>query len=407
MLLRKCLLPALLAGTVAALLAACAPAAPSPTAPPKPTEAPRPAAKPTEAPKPAATAAPTAKPAEQPSEVRPAAKPTEAPAAKPAFDTKAVADFYRGKTVRIMVGFAAGGSFDVYARMLAKQLPKYIPGNPNVIVENKPGAASMLAANQVYATEPKDGTVIGYIIEGLLLQQAVGNPGVQFDATKINWLASTVRTWGACAVRTDRGVNSIQDVIGGKEVAVGATGVGSLTHDVPAVLKTALGANFKIVVGYEGTAKTRLALESGELDGNCMTWDEMASIDKDKLVGNPPFMKVLVIMGDRTPDHPALKGVPAAETLAKTDETRQLLKVVQRPSDMTKPFMMAPEVPRDRVLAMREAFWQALNDKDFLADAAKGGWEVSPRRGEEVEQMVKEVLATPPAIVEKLKTFLK
>jgi tripartite-type tricarboxylate transporter receptor subunit TctC len=419
---------------------ACAPAAPaSPTAAPaKPAEAAKPAAtaapaKPTEGPaakpaeaKPALSkaegpaASPAAKPAEAKPAASPAAKPAEtkpalskaegpaaSPAAKAAFDEKAVADFYRGKNVRILVGFAPGGSFDVYARMLAKVLPRYIPGSPNVIVENRAGAASMLAANQVYATEPKDGTAVGYVIEGLLLQQAVANPGVQFDGNKINWLASTVQTWGACAVRSDKGINSIQDVIGGKEVAVGATGVGSLTHDVPAVIKAALGANFKIVTGYEGTSKMRLAVESGELDGNCMTWDEMSSIDKDKLVGDKPFLKVLTIMGEKTPDHPALKGVPAAETLAKTDEARLLLKTVQRPSDMTKPFMMAPEVPRDRVEAMRQAFFNGLKDQEFLADAAKGGWEVSPRPGTEVAEMVREILATPAPIVEKLKTFLK
>ncbi|MBI4494395.1 MAG: hypothetical protein HY690_16550 [Chloroflexi bacterium] len=385
------------------LMAACAPAAaPSPTAAPaKPAPTTAPA-------KPAPTAAP-AKPApEKPAATQaPAPKPTEPPVARPAFDEQAVAEFYKGKTVRIIVGAGPGGSFDIYARMVAKQLPRYIPGNPTVIVENQPGAVSILAANAVYNTERKDGTVIGYVVENFILQQVIGAPGVQFDAGKFQYLSSTVRTAGACQTRTDTGIKSIQEVLEGKQLIVGSTGPGSLTNDVPAALKAALGANIKIVPGYDGTAKMRLALEAKEVDGLCSTFDEMVVFDREKLEGSNPSRKVLVIMGAETPNHPYLKGVPAVETLARTDEARQLLRLVHAPAEMTKPWVVAPEVPKERVEALRKAVLGTLADKEFLADADKGGWTVSPRSGEEVAQIARSVLSTPPATIEKLKAILK
>jgi hypothetical protein len=151
----------------------------------------------------------------------------------------------------------------------------------------------------------------------------------------------------------------------------------------------------------------RLALEGREVDGLCMTWDEMSTLDREKLEGSNPAQKVIVIMGEKTPDHPALKGVPAAETLAKTEEQKQLLKVVHAPAEMTKPFAVAPEVPADRVAALRRAFSDGLADREFLAEAERGGWSVSARPGEEVARLVQAVLSTPPATIEKLKDILK
>ncbi|MBI4491902.1 MAG: hypothetical protein HY690_03815 [Chloroflexi bacterium] len=382
-------------GAVAVLAVACAPAAP-----PSPTAAPA---------KPAPTAAPAkqeAKPAATPAPAKPAA--TAAPAAKPgAFDEKAVADFYKGKTIRIIIGFAPGGGFDTISRVIAKVLPKYVPGNPNVIAENREGAGSMLAANAVFKSEPKDGTAIGSFNENLVLLQALGQQGIEYDASKFQWLASMVNSPSACATRVDAGINSIDEVIAGKQWIVGAEAPGTTTHDVPSVLKGALGANIKLVAGYTGTSKQRLAVENKEVDGICFTWESMRTTARAWFEQSPPSARVLIIMGGKTPDHPWLKGVPAAETLAKTPEARQLLVAVNAPSEMSKPYAVAPEVPKERVQALRQAFAQVAADKDFQAEIEKAKLEVTYSAGPEVEARVKQVLDTPPAVADKLKTMLK
>ncbi len=373
---------------------ACAPSA-APTATPAP-------------PKPASTA-----PAQQAGQTAPTAAPakpapTQAPAAKPAaFDEKAVADFYRGKTVRIVVGFPPGGGFDTYSRLLAKHLPKYLPGNPNIIVENKPGAGSMIAANEVFRVAEKDGTVIGSFNEQLVLLQGLGQDGIEYNARRFQWLGSLVNSPSACAVRTDAGIDSFEEVIAGKQWIIGADAPGTTTHDVPAVLKGALGANIKIVPGYAGTARQRLAVESKEVDGACFTWESMRTTARAWFEQTPPAAKVLVVMGSKTPDHPWLKGVPAAETLAKTSEAKQLLAAVNLPSEMSKPYAVAPEVPKDRVEALRQAFSKVVADKEFLSEAERAQLEVTPLSAQEVEARVSQILDTPPTVMAKLKEILK
>ncbi len=366
------------------LLGACAP-------PPTPTIAP------TRAEATAVPAKPTPAPAAQPS-------PTSKPAA---FDERAVADFYRGKTIRIVVGFAPGGAFDVYSRILAKYLPKYLPGSPTVIVENRPGAGSVLAANAVYNTEPKDGTVIGSFNEFLVLQQLMDAPGIQFDTGRFQWLGSSVSTFSACLARTDVGIRSIQEIMDGKELVVGTTGPGAATHDTPAVLNAALGTRFKLVPGYDGIAKVQLALESKEVDGYCVSFDAVQIVGRHMLEGDSPSARVLVVMGDKTLDHPFLKGVPAAETLAKTEEARTLLRTLHAPSQMSKPFAVAPDVPRDRVEALRKAVADSFADPQFRDEAQRAQQEVSPSNGERVTAIVRQLLSTPPPVVARLKDVLK
>jgi tripartite-type tricarboxylate transporter receptor subunit TctC len=415
-----------LAGTLLVLVAvACAPAAPSPTAAPaKPAEAAKPAAttapaKPTEAAaaKPAEAKSAEAKPAASPAaktEAKPAASPaakTEAkPAASPAaksetFDEKAVADFYRGKTIRLITGSAAGGGFDFYARLVARYMPPLIPGNPNVIVENR--TSNIQTANAVFSTEPKDGTAIGTFAESQTYYQLIGGQGVAYDAQRFNWIGAAAKGRTACAARTDTDIRSVEQIIGGKELIIGTNAPGSNIHDIPAVMKAALGANFKLVSGYGGTSQILLALERKEIDGFCSTYDSTVRAAQEKLEGSTPFMRFISITGSKSLDEPYLKDVPATQVLAKTDEARQLLRAVESPEEMSKPYAMAPEVPRDRVLVLRKAMWEAFNKPEMKADGQKARQEVIPSTGEQVEQTVKEIMSTPPAVVEKLKEILK
>ncbi len=357
-----------------------------------------------------AQAAPTAAvaPAAPATAAIPAAAATPgAGAAATADDDRAVAAFYQGKTIRIVVAYTAGGAFDVIARMLARVLPQYIPGRPNVIVENKPGAAGILATNTVYAAEPKDGTVIIMPGENLVLLQAVGAAGVEFDARKLNWLAGSSRSPYGCLVRLDSGITSILEVIGGKEAVLAATSPGTGLYDTGAILNGTLGTNFKLVPGYGGAADMRLAMDRKEVDGTCNNLESMLSLDRPKLEGDTAYARVLVMLGAETPDYPFLKGVPAAETLAKTDEARQLLRAVNGPSLMGRPFAMAPGVPPARVATLRQAFAAALADPQFLAEADHAGFKTSAVSGEEVTRIVDEIQSTPPALLARLKEILQ
>jgi tripartite-type tricarboxylate transporter receptor subunit TctC len=323
------------------------------------------------------------------------------------FDERAVAAFYSGKTVRIVVGYGPGGATDTISRMLQKVLSKHIPGNPNVVIENKPGGGSMLAANTVYNTEPKDGTVITIFSQQLVTQQAIRAPGVQFDAAKFNWLASTYDTVGMCAARTDSGITSIQDIMNGKELTVSSFGKGTPSYEPPAVMNAALGTNFKIVTGYQSGAAQRLAVKNGEVQGFCTSFETVAGTERDMVEGPNPLTRVIIVTGSETPSHPFLQGVPAAETLAKTDEAKNLLRAVHVSFQINLPFAAAPGVPSDRVAALRRAFERAYADPELVAIAEQAKLTIAPKTGEEVTRIVLEMLNTPPATLEKLKDILQ
>jgi tripartite-type tricarboxylate transporter receptor subunit TctC len=409
------------------LAAACAPAAPpSPTAAPaKPTEPPKPAAtaapaKPTEAPaaKPAPTApakpaeakpaaSPAAKPAASPAAKPAEAKPAASPAAKAAFDAKSIADFYRGKTVKIIVGLSAGGGYDLTSRLIARYLPKYIPGEPTVIVENRPGAGSALAANTIYNTEPKDGTIIGNISPTLVLRQALGQPGVEYDGARIQWLGATAKDFTTCLVRSDTGVTSIQDSINGKEIILATLGPGDNSHDVPALMNASLGTRFKLVPGYQGAAQFRLAVDNKEADGFCITFiSGMLIGDTERLSGANPAARIIVSLAERNPDHPFLKDVPTADSLARDAEAKTLLRAVDAAQIFNKPYFVAPGVPADRVAALRAALASTYADPAFVDEAKKARFDISPSSGEEVERVVRDVLNIPPPLLDKLKAVL-
>jgi tripartite-type tricarboxylate transporter receptor subunit TctC len=365
------------------LLVACAPAAPAPTAAP---------AKPTEVTKPTAAAA-TAAPAPTAAAAAPAPKP----------DTRALEEFYRGKTVRVIVGSAPGGGYDTYARAVARHIGKHIPGNPNVIVENVPGAGSLKAANQVYRTEAKDGTVIGHIQGGLFVQQLLGLEGVEFDALKWQVLGVPSSDNNTCVVTKDSGLTSLNEVMnpGGKQIIVGGNAPGSATWDVAMRLRSALDLNLKMVDGYDGTAKIRLAMDQGEVDGICgwgyesvraTAWDRVESGD------------YVVIAQVTEQPMPELERVPLAVQLAKTDEDRELIRLgIMVPSKILRPFLVAPEVPAERAQALRQAFDTTMKDKDFVADAEKSQLELAPLSGQEAEQAIRLLFEMP----ENIKTRLK
>jgi tripartite-type tricarboxylate transporter receptor subunit TctC len=316
-----------------------------------------------------------------------------------------VEDFYKGKTIRIVVGQAPGGATDTDARLLQKVLSKYIPGNPNIVVENKPGGGTMLAANTVYNTEAKDGTVIAAFNPDIVLSQAIGAPGVRFDGAKYQWIGSAVETASMCAARTDSGVTRIEDTIGerGKELVVSSFGKGGPSHIPPVVFNVTLGTRFKVVTGYQGGAPQRLAVKNKEVQGFCTTFQTIPSLAADMFEGPGACCKILIVSGSEVEDHPFLKGVPAAEKLVeklgKGKEELAMLRAIQAVNRIARPMAVAPGVPKDRVQALRRAYDKAFADPELRKAAEKMNMDLSPKAGEDVSRIVQELLNTPKPVL--------
>jgi tripartite-type tricarboxylate transporter receptor subunit TctC len=279
-----------------------------------------------------------------------------------------------------------------------------------VIVENRPGAGGLTAANGVYNVEPQDGTVLLSVNEYIGLLQAVGAPGIQFDASKFNWLGASVKTSFICSGRTDTGVNSIQDLMAGKELIIGTISPANSTHDVPAVVNAALGTNMRLVPGFESFNTIKLAIDRKEVDGACGGWDGFVLVMPDLVEGANPVLKTLVSLGELTPEaqtFPHLRGVPIAEQLATTEEAKQLVRTMNVPALMSKPFATGPGVPAERVAALRDAAARSFADPEFKADATRARLFATFSSGEEVQRIVQSLVDAPPAIRERLKDVLK
>ncbi|HKY10187.1 MAG TPA: tripartite tricarboxylate transporter substrate-binding protein [Candidatus Binatia bacterium] len=330
-----------------------------------------------------------------------------AQAGKASFDEKAVANFYQGKTVRIVVGFSAGGGYDQYSRMIARHLSKYIPGNPSVIVDNMPGVGSIIAANHVFNAAPKDGTIVGNISGPIVLEQLFASPSVQFDMAKFRFLAVPVSESYLMIVHKRTGVTKLDDLRGekGKQVTFGAI-PGSTVEHAPILAKEALNLNLKIVSGYKGTADVRLALDSGEVDGFFNTWVSSKITSYDKIKGGEWVL--LAQMTEKPMKDLIIPNVPAIQAISRSDEQRLLLKYgTSTPNDFGKVYVLPPGVPADRAQALEAAFARVFNDKGLRADAEKGKLEIQPLIGNSIQKLVVEFLSMPADVKNKLQTVLK
>ncbi len=323
-------------------------------------------------------------------------------------ERREVESFYRGKTIRILVGFAPGAGYDLFGRLTAKYLPKYIPGSPNVVVDNMPGAGSAVVANNVYNLAPKDGTVIGTFDPALALVQAVGGNGgaLQFDPAQYPWLGSPNSSTNVCAVRTDTGIDSMEKLLASqRDVVFGATSMGNSTSAQPSIMQHYLGAHVKIVTGYDGTAKVKLAVEGGEADGSCGTWETIKASNSQWFEGSPPFARVIV----KAKDDPLgdLKDVPLMTQYLKTDEARQVQAMAMAPQAIGFNYATAPGTPPVRLKALRIAVMKAWNDPDYVAEANKSQLVPYPQDYQTVERLVNEVISAPPEMLRKVKDVLE
>jgi tripartite-type tricarboxylate transporter receptor subunit TctC len=314
----------------------------------------------------------------------------------------AVAAFYSGKTIRVIVGLEAGGGFDTTARLLARHIGKYIPGNPTLVVENMVGAGSRVAANWLYEVGEKDGTVFGVFNENQVLQQVLGGADIKFDAKKFSWLGSTFSATIVCIARKDSGFAKVQDLSGSKQFIAGSTGPGSNTGDFPQVLRTALGANIKVVGGYNGTTGISRAVDSGEVNGGCWTWESMSVTQGQNLKDG--VMIPLVQQGDEKIKD--LPNVPLAEDIATTPVNKALVKAITAPSVISKSFTAPPGIPAERLKALREAFVKAWKDPTLIEEATKAKIDIAPKDGAAVEKIVNELLGYDATTISALKAAL-
>jgi len=312
--------------------------------------------------------------------------------------------FFAGKTVRIIVGLAPGGGFDTYARLVARHLGKHIPGSPAIVVENMTGAGGLIAANHLYRVAKPDGLSLAHFPGTLVLGQVLGQPGIEFDARKFEFVGATVKEEVVCSLTKASGITSVDQLMSAKTpVKIGAVAPGAPTDNTPRILKAALGLPIQVVTGYKGTAEIRLAAESGEVAGACWAWESMRATWRRSLDAGEAI-PILQVTSKPLPD---LSRVPLAISLAKTDEARRLIQVgIQDGSAYSRPFVASPGTPKERVQVLRRAFQETLNDKALLAEAEKAKLTLDPVAGEELEKMIAELFALDPAFVEKLKAVL-
>jgi tripartite-type tricarboxylate transporter receptor subunit TctC len=330
--------------------------------------------------------------------------PLEDQAATSNDDLAAATAFYRRKTVSIIVGSGAGGGFDTTARLVARHIGRHVPGTPTVIVLNMPGGGGLVAANHLFNVAPKDGTVIGLFHEAQVMNQLTDGEGVQFDLLKFNWLGSSYDDPNVCIVRSDASVTTFRDLVGRAEpIAIGGTGPGSNSHDAPRVLAKATGANLRTVAGYSTTNDVRLGIERGEVQGMCLGWESVRSTSAEWLTDK--YAQVFVQNG--TARHRDLPDVPLALEFARDEESRVLLRLLDAPSSISKPFALPPDVDERRVRVLRAALSATYHDPAFLAEAAAMRLDFQPKTGHEIHQVLSEVLATPPAVAAKYREMIQ
>jgi tripartite-type tricarboxylate transporter receptor subunit TctC len=314
------------------------------------------------------------------------------------------APFYEGKTIRVIVGFSAGGGFDSYSRLIARHLSRHIPGGPSVVVENMPGAASLVAANHVYKVAKPDGLTILNFHGNQVINQVIGKPGIEFDARKFEYIGIPTQDNVACAFSKASGITNFESLRSAKTpVKLGGVAPGDTTYNTAKLLIAALKLPIQLVAGYKGTAEIKLAAESGEVAGGCWQWESIKSIWRQGLdAGN-----VAVVLQVNPKPHRELPKVPNAIDFASDENSKLLLKYGGHdPAAITRPYAVAPGTPKDRVEMLRKAFAETLKDAEFIADAKKSRLDTDPLTGEQIEKIVAQLFKMDAALIKQLKDIL-
>jgi len=310
------------------------------------------------------------------------------------------AEFYKAKQLRLIVGHQVGNDYDVGARLLAKHLPKHIPGAPTIIVQNMVGAASVAAVNYVYGQAPKDGTVLGTFSRNIPSQKLMGQANIEADPRRFNWLGATSYPGRVCTVWHTAPVKTPDDLFT-HELIVGGAGAGSAPSILPSVFNHVLGTKFRVVEGYKGTQDIVLAVERGEVQGVCASFGQFRSYDKLIADGKLRFL----FQAEETP-MPEIASVPSIYKYATRDEQRQFMRFVFSSTEFGRPYFLPPEVPADRVALMQAAVAAAVKDPELIAEAEKIRLDMSFRPPAALQELTAKLYATPPEVIEAVKKLV-
>ena len=306
---------------------------------------------------------------------------------------------FSGKTVTILVGYSPGGGYDRVARIVARHLPRYLPGNPTVVVQNMPGANSIVAANHLYNVARPDGLTLGLFNRNLVLGQLVGVEGLRVDMRRWQWIGSPAEETDVFAIRADLPYRQILDLRrADPAVAIGATGPGANTYDFPLVLKAFLKLNLRIISGYPSSADIMLAIERREVDGRAGSWSSLKPFVERGLVR--PLVRT-------RSDNPELRAIPVDQDLVTEAVAKSVLRLRAIPNRLGRPFVAPPGAPAEMVRAYRDAFRRMTQDREFVAEAERAGVEVSFTSLEEIARILEEVFSTPAGTVRVFKEFFR
>jgi tripartite-type tricarboxylate transporter receptor subunit TctC len=316
-----------------------------------------------------------------------------------------VANFYEGKQIRLVIGADVGGPYDGYARLLGRHLARHIPGSPRLTMQNMPGATSVIAANYVYKRAPQDGTVLATLTNIVPLMKVLGEVDMQFDPARLNWIGNIARELYTIYVRSASPIKSLEDAKHSK-VTMGATGPTAMSSIFPRLINNVIGTQFHVVPGYAGMAQVQLAMERGEVDGIAGdSWYDGQGQGISLNWFKNGTVRIIALIGSQRPAE--LATVPLLIDLAQDPDTRQLLELFSSPPQVGKPAVMGPDVPADRVAAMREAYKATMSDPEFLADAAKLNMPVDPIAGEELTALVRRLMVVPDAVAQRAREAIR
>jgi tripartite-type tricarboxylate transporter receptor subunit TctC len=311
--------------------------------------------------------------------------------------------FFAGKTVRIVVGFSAGGGYDIYARGLGRYLGRHIPGHPSVVVQNMAGAGSLKAVNFLFNAAPRDGTVLATFSRGIVFEPLIGHlDGAQFEAPKFNWIGSISDEVSVCAINASRGIATWADMLTTKTL-IGASGAGADSDAFPVVLRNLFHLPMRIVTGYPGGADLNLAMERGEIDGRCgWSWTSIVSRNREWLANK----RIRITLQIALAKHEDLPDVPLITDLVPDPRRNAALKLIVSRQSIARPFAAPPEVPPERTEILRQAFDATMGDPDFLADMRSQTLEVRPLGGAAVQRLMRDIYASPPDVVKLARDML-
>ena len=311
-------------------------------------------------------------------------------------------EFYKGQTIRFVVGFAAGGGYDLSARIVGRHMGKHIPGNPTIVVENMTGAGSLIAANYTYNSAKPDGLFVGIWNSAYVLRQALGDRAVRLDARKLGWIGAPTKGTPFCSIMAHTGLKSLKDVLSAdRELKMGSTGPGSTYDDMPQILNRTLKTKFKVISGYEGTSTILVAMRRKEVDGGCWTWESARTTARPMLDASGDDKLIPFLIHSRELDR-EVKDLPLIPEVIMGQDNLSAYETWVGTYEFQRPFSVPPGTPKDRLQILRKAFADTLKDPEFIAEAKKTKFDATYVSGEEVEKYVDKVLSVTPKAKELL-----